>query len=249
MNFSNQPSSFRRHNLSLNINSLPAPFQNVHLSSPISAASSGAPYTDTFCLHNFNVGQDYFQFDEASLPSATESTFEPHPLHSNQTSNRFPASQPSSPVRGMFAPGQVPYVHQSGRQRGATFSGSGSFAPYGGGPLYNLSQTPFPASAVPSHITLDRFESPLQSPLIPSPLINASPTQLNADQGYFRDIPPAPLNSGLGMGDVTKMQDVLTTTPIASRPLSRRTSYFDGHTKSAAQETAEIADKMSVLDA
>ncbi|CAD6575992.1 MAG: hypothetical protein TREMPRED_001551 [Tremellales sp. Tagirdzhanova-0007] len=247
VNFTTHPSSFRRHNLSLNINSLPAPFQNVHLSSPTSAASSGAPHTDSFSLHNFNVGQDYFQFDEASLPSATESNLESHPLQTNQITNRLPASQPTSPVRGMFAHGQVPYVRQSGRQRGATFSGS--FAPYGGGSLYTLSQAPMTASAVPSHIALDRFESPLLSPLIPSPIINASPTQLTADQGYFGDISLAPQSSSISFGEVLRMQNISTPTPTTSRSLSRRTSYFDGQTKSTAQEAAEIAEKMTVLDA
>ncbi len=236
------PSSFRRQNLSLNIGSLPVPFENVHLSSPTSLASSGAPYTDSFALPNAHLGQDYFQFDEASLPSATDSSFDFPQQVPSQYGYRLPASQPSSPVRSIYPSGQGPYV--IGRQRGATFSGS--FSPYGeafGGPLYTFSQPPILASAVPSHLFLNT-QSPLPSPLNVSPLISASPTQLTGDNGYFGEIPQTSLNGGLGMGDVL-MDDVSTPTPLAPPLISRRLSHQDTLTP----ETGEMKDKLSVLDA
>lgn len=248
---SSQPSAYRRHNLSLNISSLPAPFQNVHLSSPTSLASSGAPYTDSFSLNNVHLGQDYFQFDEASLPSATESMHEPYFQQvSNHFGYRLPASQPSSPVRSIYPSGQGPSVFSAGRQRGATFSGS--FSPHEeavGGPLHTLSLGLLPASAVPTQLSFSNTRSPLDSPFTESPLITGSPVRLNGDQGYFGEIPPVTLNTDLDVTDVL-MDDVSTPTPAMPASLDLHPSYQDTPMGSTTHDmSGEQLDKLSLLDA
>lgn len=150
----------RRHGLSLNIPNFSAyqPSQNT----PSTFASSGAPFTDN-SFQSFNPGVDYFQLED--LPSGPETTIQPQIV---QPPYRLPASQPSSPVRGVFPQGQV--SANLGRARGATFSGSGQgfdFSPY---------QQPF-ASALPQHLAFTSIQSPIASPLNASPLLSASAGQ------------------------------------------------------------------------
>ena len=228
--FSSQSSAFRRHNLSINIGSLPVPFRNVHLSSPTSLASSGAPYTDSFSLHNVHLGQDYFQFDEASLSSATgsdqESTQQQIP---NQLGYRLPASQPTSPVAGLYHHGQ-PSAFVPIRQRGATFSGS-----Y---PSYGETQGLFPASALPVHFGFTHTHSPIHSPITPSSHITVSPVHTHADRGYFGEM-------SLGMSDVL-MEDVSTPTPTMPPALSRASSF-----RETSKNPSDMSgmDKLSLLEA
>lgn len=157
-------SNARRHNLSLNIPNFPPyiPTQTT----PSTFASSGAPYTDSSFQH-YQPGLDYFQLED--LPSGIESTGTIPPQIVNPT-YRLPASQPSSPVRGVYAQGQVSFSN-AGRARGATFSGSGQgfdFTPYQNHPF---------ASALPPHLSFSSIQSPIASPLAASPLLSAAAGQ------------------------------------------------------------------------
>lgn len=230
-----QPS--RRPGLSLNISALSTPFQN-QFTSPSSLASSGAPYTDSYSGYNATIGQDYFHFDEASL-SATDAyppEAYPQPVPQQQYGYRLPASQPSSPVRSIYAPGQAPYIFQQGRQRGATFSGS--FSPYGdfsGSPLYNLSNSTI-ASAVPTHLTVNTALPLAQSPSIISPL------QIQPDSSYF----DPQLKSGLGVEDVS-MDDVLTPIP-SSQPVAPALSRRPSRQTVQTDLTGDMVERLTLMD-
>jgi hypothetical protein len=157
----------RRHNLSLSIPSYPT--YQPSQASPSTLASSGAPFTDSSSIQNLNPSLDYFHLDEASLPSAGDQqpdTIPPQVLQSN--TYRLPASQPSSPVRGVYPPGQVPFL-TAGRARGATFSG--------GSGTWDFGQYPQVASAVPAHFAFANIQSNSNSPLSASPLLGASTGQ------------------------------------------------------------------------
>jgi hypothetical protein len=239
--------------LSLNISSLSGPFQfqqNSHLASPSSLASSAAPYTDSFSYPNPQNGQDYFAFDEASLPSSVDplsgEQIPPpvrQPSQAQQYGYRLPASQPSSPVRSIYPPGQAPYGFQFGRQRGATFSGT--FSPYAdfnaalASPLYALSQAPVPASAVPPHLAFGLTQSPTHSPLSASPQIGSS-----ADIGYFTEIGSV---AGLGSSDIP-MEDATTPTPLVPGPAREGVQKDSNLMTMNLDMSAEMIDKLTLLD-
>lgn len=249
-----QPNPNRRQQLSLNISALPSPFQNVQFASPSSLASSGAPYTDSFSLSNgVNYGQDYFHFDEASLPSSATEPNAPSDCFAEahqQYGYRLPASQPSSPVRTIYPSGQVTYPFQSGRQRGATFSG-GTYSYMGeqfGPALVSLRQQAAP-SAIPAHLTFTNNQSPVHS-ASGSPLLPPSGPHVQTDSGYFGEIQPSGV--GLGLGEES-MEDVSTPTPaLPSMPVapsfSRRAS---GHLTSSSMTpdmSADMVEKLTLLD-
>ncbi|GFZ42715.1 hypothetical protein JCM24511_00432 [Saitozyma sp. JCM 24511] len=256
---SSQPSSFRRTGLSLNISSLPGPFQNVSLQSPGSLASSGAPFTDSFSLSNpQDFPHDYFEFGQASLPS------EDAGVATQQFGYRLPASQPSSPVRTIFPPGQAPFNPQGGRQRGATFSGgSFTYQDQFGGPLFSaVSQPNGPASAIPPHFAFTSIaNSPINSPALGSPLVQAAPSGVTSEQQAYFDAVGA--NAGLGVGEVL-MEDVSTPTqgvPVvqsfaqaqaATAPPSRRSSFGQPGQPVQGNLTPdmslEMVDKLTLLD-
>ncbi|KAK8861467.1 hypothetical protein IAR55_002287 [Kwoniella newhampshirensis] len=255
--------SSRRRNLTLNIGSLP--FQTGSLQSPNSLASSGAPYTDSFSsAHNADYGQDYFHFADGSFSSAGEGSFSGQiPIAAQQAGQRLPASQPSSPARGVY---QLPYGMQSGRQRGATFSGS--FYPYNqnGGPVAFFPQ----AQAIPPHLAFTSMQSPAHSPLAPSPVITASPAQLQGDASTFFGLQQSHQHHqqqqqqvrqqqqqsmvGLGMQEIL-MEDVSTPTAgvpqMMAAPLLRKSSLGHVQQTSGAMTpdmSIEMVDKLSLLD-
>lgn len=77
---------------------------------------------------------------------------------------RLPASQPSSPVRGVFISGQQSFAMASaGRQRGATVSGL-EFSNGMAGPASAPLVAPVPASAVPAHLSFSTISSPASTP-------------------------------------------------------------------------------------
>ncbi|WWD16624.1 hypothetical protein CI109_101053 [Kwoniella shandongensis] len=248
--------SSRRRNLSLNIGSLA--FQNGSIQSPTSLASSGAPYTDSFSSsHNVDYGQDYFHFADGSFSSTGEGSFSAQiPLAAQQPGQKLPASQPSSPARGVY---QLPYGLQSGRQRGATFSGS--FYPYNqnGGPVSFF--PPNMAQSIPPHLAFTSMQSPAHSPLAPSPVITASPSQLQGEGHPFFGLQQQQQQQqqqqtmlGLGMQEIL-MEDVSTPTAVLPQmmpaPISRKVS--SGHLAQAAGSmtpdmSAEMVDKLSLLD-
>ena len=140
--------SFKR-NLSLNL-SLPSAFPT---SNPSPASFTGYDFSG----EQFNpelFGQDYFHFGTRTPAEETTEQF------NGQFGYRLPASQPSSPVRSIYPPGQAPYI-AAGRQRGATFSGTYS-------PLTD--QFNQVASAIPPHLSFTqiRGQSLQASPVIGS---------------------------------------------------------------------------------
>lgn len=170
----------RRHNLSLSIPAFPPPTHSSQIS-PSSLASSGALCTtDSFSMPNQYLGSDYFYLDDASFPSSAldqhqqlpsqqpPSTIQPHTIQ--PTIFRQPASQPSSPVRGVFPPGQGAFL-AAGRARGATFSGASpnfDFSSY-----QQQLQQPI-ASAVPHHLAFNAIPSPTASPVSALPLVSTT---------------------------------------------------------------------------
>lgn len=160
--------SLKRHNLSLNIAGLSQQFQYANTASPTTLASSGAPYTDSLSSYNFD--NEYFPFDHTSFPSAVPSDGNTNPNDPPlappfQFGPRQPASQPSSPARNVFPPGQNPYDFQSGRQRSTTFSGGYQYSDFGG-------QLSNPPSALPSHFSFSQVRNPVvDSPLSASPIV------------------------------------------------------------------------------
>ncbi|WVW79999.1 hypothetical protein I302_101972 [Kwoniella bestiolae CBS 10118] len=250
---SSRSGSFRRQNLSLNISSLPTPFQNASIQSPGSLASSGAPFTDSFTSsHNVNFDQEYFHFPDGSFSSTGEGSLAgqiPLVPQGQQLTHRLPASQPSSPVRGVYP---LPFGnHQAGRQRGATFSG-GSFYPYDqtGSPVFTFTQN-IPPQAIPPHLTFTNIQSPIHSPLAPSPIISASPAQIQTDNSSFFPVQTQP--QGLGVQEVL-MEDVSTPTPAVQPPtLSRKSSLGQLQQQQAVgsmtpELSMEMIDKLSLLD-
>jgi len=254
-----QPSSFRRQPLSLNISALPAYFQDSSLISPNSYGSSSAPFTDSFSVSNgINLGQDYFHFDEASLPSSNGEVFPGDFTQINhQFGYRLPASQPSSPVRSVYPPGQAPVVLQQGRQRGATFSG-GSFSPFGeqmngqNAPAPRLAQPPqsaAPPSAIPAHMTFNPTQpissSPPTASLVSNPV--AQIDQATSSQ-FLND--SADMKVDIGMGEVL-MGEMITPIPPATASgavtPSRRTSSQSGGGNGTLTPDMSL-DKLSILD-
>ncbi|WVF67101.1 hypothetical protein IAT40_001846 [Kwoniella sp. CBS 6097] len=260
---SSRSGSSRRQHLSLNIGSLPAPFQNAPLPSPTSLASSGAPFTDSFTSsHNIDFGQDYFHFADGSFSSTGEGSLANQipQVPQSTTNHRLPASQPSSPVRGVYT---LPFGHQAGRQRGATFSG-GSFYPYeqNVNPIFAFGQN-IP-QAIPPHLTFTNIQSPAHSPLAPSPVISASPSQLqqNDNTGSFFPLQvhqqqqqqQQQHQTSLGVQEVL-MEDVSTPTqpvaPASAPSLSRKTSSSQLQQPLGSMTpdmSTEMIDKLSLLD-
>jgi hypothetical protein len=162
--------SLKRHNLSLNIAGLSQQFQYANTASPTTLASSGAPFTDSLSSYNFD--NEYFPFDPSSFPSAVPSDVNTNPNEPPLAppfafGNRQPASQPSSPARNVFPPGQNPYNFQPGRQRSTTFSGGYQYSDFGG-------QLSNPPSALPSHLAFSQLRpsTAIDSPLSASPIIS-----------------------------------------------------------------------------
>lgn len=141
--------TFKR-NLSLNL--LPSAFPT---SNPSPASFSGG-FEYQYEQYNPDfLQQDYFQLATATPVEETTEAFAPN----GPFGYRLPASQPSSPVRSIYPPGQAPYI-AAGRQRGATFSGTYS-------PLTD--QFNQVASAIPPHLSFTQVRSQLQaSPVIGS---------------------------------------------------------------------------------
>ncbi|WVQ94525.1 hypothetical protein IAU59_001604 [Kwoniella sp. CBS 9459] len=251
---SSRSGSSRRQHLSLNIGSLPAPFQNAPLPSPTSLASSGAPFTDSYTSsHNIDFGQDYFHFADGSFSSTGEGSLAAQipQVPQSTVNHRLPASQPSSPVRGVY---NLPFGHQAGRQRGATFSG-GSFYPYDVNPMFAFGQN-IP-QAIPPHLTFTNIQSPAHSPLAPSPVISASPSQLQNDNGSFFPLQQQqqqPSATSLGTQEVL-MEDVSTPTqpvaPASAPALSRKSSSNQLQQPLGSMTpdmSSEMIDKLSLLD-
>ena len=262
-----QSSSFRRHNLSLSIPSLvPSSFANTSLNSPSSRTSSSAPFTDSFSSYangSGHITQDYFQFDEASLPSGTEPTStDCLPLGSSTYRLPTSASQPSSPVTSSYhhqSSGHHSYPFQP-RQRGATFSGGsfgqnfegfhsigdGNHASYTLSPNQNL---PI-ASAVPPHLTFTTLQSPASiSPLTTSPGIPSNTPQ--SEQGYFVDS-----HGQIGQTELSLENNVQVQSNGTVRKLSIHESQQSQtqtlpplqQSTSATEMSIELVDKLTLLD-
>lgn len=240
----------RRAFPNLNISLPPSGFQLGAGFSPVSLVSSGAAFTDSLSM-NVDPAEDYFRFSDAalppgqgddpiltsvSLPQSARPT--PSPLGNGpmiggmpQTSGhyRLPASQPSSPVRGVFMSGQQQFtLSPAGRQRSTTVSGMSpydpAFAMAGFGPPLQIpplgGAVTAPVTAVPAHLAFTAFHSPAATPLVQSPSVVASVAASPATE--------RPPNAFLGSeanntaaqagtsGDVT-MED-------ATNPSSRRSS-------------------------
>lgn len=226
--------------------------------SPVSLVSSGAPFTDSLSM-NFDPAEDYFRFSDAalssapgevsdpittsiSLPQSTRPTPSPHGvaqggpmvggggmLPATASQYRLPASQPSSPVRGVFMSGQQQFQLSpaAGRQRSTTVSGISPFEPnfamagFGqslGVAPSNNGTVSAPVTALPAHLAFTAIHSPVPTPLAQSPSIVASAAASPATErvAYFGgDAKPTDAQTGTG-GDVT-MED-------ATNPSSRRSS-------------------------
>lgn len=165
---------------------------------------------------------------QAGNPQVSQ-TLPPTPLTapSSAASNygyRLPASQPSSPVRGVFMSGQQSMsMNSAGRQRGATVSGMPGFDFTTGMPS-GVNSVPAatpasntPVSAVPTHFTFSAIQSPTSAQ--PSPSMSVPHNQ----QSAFLSEPNTSRNgSGLGLGEVT-MDDVAQSASQSSQ-ISRRSS-------------------------
>ncbi|CAK9783472.1 unnamed protein product [Cutaneotrichosporon oleaginosum] len=151
-NTSDSPSTdhHRRGFPNLNISLPPTGLQLAQGASPASLVSSGAAFTTDSLSMNVDPAEDYFRFSDAALPSGPSDGAEalnasvslpqsarptPSPLgggaagpmvggmmQAQQTQYRLPASQPSSPVRGVFMSGQQQFTMSpaTGRQRSTT---------------------------------------------------------------------------------------------------------------------------------
>jgi hypothetical protein len=183
-------------------------------------ASSGAPYTDSSSIQNYHSQLDYFQLED--LPSAVDQPETVPPLAIQAHTYRQPASQPSSPVRGVFAQNQSSFGN-IGRARGATFSGSAQgfdFTPYQQYPI---------ASAVPPHLSFSAIPSPINSPLAASPLISAS-----SGQEFFGAV------NGADVEDVA--------TPTAQQPPVVTLQQQSQHQPEPIEMPIELVDKLTLLD-
>lgn len=252
----------------MSIPSIPPSYQNPDLGSPSSLASSSAPFTDSFSsFHNGNIGQDYFRFDEASLSSATDPNLSNDEILANiarsnsqiqqqqqHPAYRQPASQPSSPSRGVYNQGSAPFLSQAGRQRGATFSGrtfgglpgfDGTLNPtvftFNGNSIGNdntVKQRQPVASAVPAHLAFTAIQSPASS-LAASPVLGSSNQYL--DQSFYSD--------GSGILNDELMEDNPTPVPPAISS-SRKTSYSEQPSASnfGVDMSSELVDKLTLLD-
>ena len=221
----------RRHNLSLSIPAYPPP-GNPSQISPSSLASSGAPFTDSFSVNNSYMATDYFYLDDSAFPPSASVDQQPQPpQHQSQQQQhiphtiqpnifRQPASQPSSPVRGVFPQGQGAFV-SAGRARGATFSGASQnfdFTQF----QQPLHQQPSFASAVPHHLTFTSIPSPSASPASASPLVASAPAIAPAISRTL-----TPLEEGL--------------TPLAAQRLPVPST-------SDQDMSMEMVDKLTLLD-
>ena len=194
-------------------------------------------------MTGYDFGQEYFPFTDSSssFPSAVPSEAnqcdqqqqqqqQVFPPPSNfQFGYRLPASQPSSPVRSGYPPGQAPFFPQPGRQRSTTFSGGYQYTDTFGGPIptglqqqtlqQSSLQQPQPQSqqqqqqpqsqpqqqqqtpsALPAHLAFTQLRSPADSPLSGSPVV--------ANNGFLTD----------SISGDTLMEDVAT--PLAGQPLN-----------------------------
>ncbi|WVR03938.1 hypothetical protein IAU60_000937 [Kwoniella sp. DSM 27419] len=238
--------SSRRQNLSLNISTLPTPFQGVNIQSPGSLASSGAPFTDSFTsAYTVDFGQDYFQFADGSFSSTGEGSLVgqvPAVAQQAAANHRLPASQPSSPVRGVYT---LPFGAQAGRQRGATFSGGFYQYDQNGTPLFPQ-QMP---QAIPPHLTFTTIQSPSHS-LAPSPIISASPAQLQGDNGAYFSTQNTQLGSQeIHMEDVSlpgSAQQSLQIKPSLSRKSSH--NKLQQSLSMTPDRSSEMLDQLSLLD-
>lgn len=260
-NPSDSPSAeqHRRGFPNLNIALPPTGLQLGQGVSPASLVSSGAAFTTDSLSMNVDAAEDYFRFADAalpgdsaealnasvSLPQSTRPT--PSPLGggaagpmvggmlpAQTTHYRLPASQPSSPVRGVFMSGQqqFPLSPTTGRQRSTTVSGISPFDPtFGvmagfGGPL-QLPQMngggalSAPVTALPHHLAFTAIHSPVATP-VGGPTstvasVAASPVTERPPNAYLGGEPNHAASAQTGtVGDVT-MED-------ATNPSSRRSS-------------------------
>lgn len=229
------------------------------LRSPSSLPSSGPPLTDPFSSgHNTDLSQDYFQFPEGPVSGNAEGSFvsqisfddDRQPQQIQQPNQRLPASQPSSPVRGIFPHQYAPQI--AGRQRGATFSG-GSF--------YNFGQSnpsPFTftqavtSQAIPSQFTFPALQSPIDSPLAPSPTIATSTSHVQGDgnalfgssgqgqqqqKGHQQQL-------GIMATNEISMEDVSTPTPAPSHMTTSRKSSLGHSHPSIPQHSTVIQSQV-----
>ena len=223
-----QPQPPRRHNLSLSIPAFPPP-ANPSQISPSSLASSGAPFTDSFSVNSSYMGTDYFYLDDSAFPPSAGVDQQQHQQQQQQQQQqiphtiqpnifRQPASQPSSPVRGVFPQGQGSFI-AAGRARGATFSGASQNFDFA---QFQQQQQPSFASAVPHHLAFTALPSPSGSPASASPLIASAPAI------------PSAISRAL-----TPLEDALT--PLAAQRLpAPSTSDHD--------MSMEMVDKLTLLD-
>lgn len=147
------PSSFRRHQQPLSL-SIPPPLPLLHLQNLqfASPGSTNSPNGHTYPFSTpgspgysaspvVGTGQtEYFLVENAyndPIPDTSVNASTSRQLQS-QYGYRLPASQPSSPVRSGYPPGEAPFqLSATGRPRGATVSG-GAFSPYPSASYHNL---------------------------------------------------------------------------------------------------------------
>lgn len=256
-NPSDSPSEQQRRGFpNLNIALPPTGLQLAQGVSPASLLSSGAAFTTDSLQMNVDPAEDYFRFSEAALPSAPGDGTEaitssvslpqstrptPSPLGGGATGPmvgglmpapttqyRLPASQPSSPVRGVFMSGQQQFSLSpaAGRQRSTTVSGISPFDPsFGamagfGGPL-QLPQMngggaiSAPVTAVPHHLAFTAIHSPAATTPLGGPAsamasVAASPATERPPNSYLGGEANTAAGAQTGTaGDVT-MEDATT---------------------------------------
>lgn len=186
--------SFKR-NLSLNLP--PSQFNTSQFttSNPSPVSFTGFDYNFTEQYTDFSQ-QDYFQFGASTPAEETTEQFAP----TAQFGYRLPASQPSSPVRSIYPPGQAPYI-AAGRQRGATFSGTYS-------PLANLSnQFNAVASAIPPHLSFTQIRG---QALQASPIIGADEVTEPIQNQQPLVQPPAPTEQSSRRASITNPEVSMT---------------------------------------
>ncbi|GMK58256.1 hypothetical protein CspeluHIS016_0502880 [Cutaneotrichosporon spelunceum] len=248
----------------LNISLPPTGLQLGPGVSPASLVGSDAVFTTDSLPMHVDPAEDYFRFADAtllqsaqgdvadvihasvSLPQTTRPTPSPlgggpsGPLNggmvpAQSTQYRHPASQPSSPVRGVFASGQQQFnlSPAAGRQRSTTVSGISPFEPFGTMPGFGAPPLQLPAqmaavgplsapvTAVPQHLAFTAIHSPVPTSFgsAPSAVQSVAPSPVT-------ELPPSAFLCGEAnntaaaqtgtAGDVT-MED-------ATNPSSRRSS-------------------------
>lgn len=199
--------------------------------------------TDPFSSgRNTDLSQDYFQFSEGPVSGNAEGSFvsqipfddDRQSQQIQQPNQRLPASQPSSPVRGIFTHQYAPQI--AGRQRGATFSG-GSFYNFGQSNPSPFTFTQAVASqGIPSQFSFPALQSPIDSPLAPSPTIATSASHLQGDgNALFGSSGQQQQNGhqqqlGIMTTNEISMEDVSTPTPAPSHmTTSRKSSLGQSH--------------------